>query len=56
MFADANLTIPVDGRILKNFTIEDLDENSIKQYRRRFEQWNPDHVWNALPEDKFLGN
>ena len=54
MFADANLTSPVDGRILKNFTIEDLDENSIKQYRRRFEQWNPDHVWNALPEDKFL--
>ena len=54
MFADANLTSPVDGRILKNFTIEDLDENSIKQYRRRFEQWNPDHVWNALPVDKFL--
>ena len=54
MFADANLTSPVDGRILKNFTIEDLDENSIKQYHRRFEQWNPDHVWNALPEDKFL--
>ena len=54
MFADANLASPVDGRILKNFSKEDLDESSIKQYRRRFEQWNPDHVWNALPEDKFL--
>ena len=54
MFADANLANPVDGRILKNFGKEDLDEDSIKQYRRRFEQWNPDHVWNALPEDKFL--
>ena len=54
MFADANLASPVDGRILKNFGKEDLDEDSIKQYRRRFEQWNPDHVWNALPEDKFL--
>ena len=54
MFADANLASPVDGRILKNFSKDDLDSDSIKQYRRRFEQWNPDHVWNALPEDKFL--
>ena len=54
MFADANMASPVDGRILKNFGKEDLDEDSIKQYRRRFEQWNPDHVWNALPEDEFL--
>ena len=54
MFADANLSSPVDGRILKNYGKEDLDADSIKQYRRRFEQWNPDHVWNALPEDQFL--
>ena len=54
MFADANLASPVDGRILINFSKEDLDHSSIKQYRRRFEQWNPDHVWNSLPEDKFL--
>ena len=31
-----------------------MDIDSIKQYRRRFEQWNPDHVWNALSEDEFL--
>ena len=54
MFADANLASPVDGRILKNFSKDDLDGASIRHYRRRFEQWNPDHVWNALPEDKFL--
>ena len=54
MFADANLANPVDGRILENFSNDDLDADSIKQYRRRFEQWNPDHVWNSLPEDKFL--
>ena len=54
MFADANLSSPIDGRILKNFGKEDLDPESIKQYRRRFEQWNPDHVWNALSEDVFL--
>ena len=54
MFADANLSNSVDGRILKNYGLDDLDADSIRQYRRRFEQWNPDHVWNSLPEDKFL--
>ena len=54
MFADANLASPVDGRILKNFNKKDLDTDSIKQYRQRFVQANPDHVWNALSEDKFL--
>ena len=54
MFADANVANPADGRILKNYGKEDLDEQSIKQYRRKFEQYNPDHVWNTLPEDEFL--
>ena len=54
MFSDANLTETVDGRILKNFGRADLDARSIQQYRRRFEQWHPNHVWNALPEDAFL--
>ncbi len=54
MFSDANLTSTIDGRILKNYSKEDLDADSIRQYRRKFEQWNPDHVWNALPDDEFL--
>ena len=54
MFADANISNPVDGRIMENYGKDDLDPTSIMQYRRRFEQWNPDHVWNALPEDQFL--
>ena len=54
MFSDANLTNTADGRILKNYSKKDLDADSIRQYRRRFEQWNPDHVWNALSEDEFL--
>ena len=54
MFADANLASPIDGRILKNFSKDDLDPASIQQYRRRFEQWNPEHVWIKLPDDQFL--
>ena len=54
MFSDANIADPVDGRIMENFGKEDLDSASIMQYRRKFEQWNPDHVWNTLSEDQFL--
>ena len=54
MFADANLANPIDGRILKNFGIVDLDPASIKQYRRLFEQAQPDHVWNVLSDHDFL--
>ena len=54
MFADANLSSLADGRILKNFGKDDLDADSIKQYRRKFEQWNPDHVWNVLSDNEFL--
>ena len=54
MFADANLASPIDGHILKNYGIEDLDMNSVKQYRRLFEQAQPDHVWNVLSDQAFL--
>jgi len=54
MFADANLANPIDGRILINYGKEDLDETSIKQYRRKFEQSKPDHVWNTLSDEEFL--
>ena len=54
MFADANTGISADGRILKNYTIDDLDRTTIQQYRRLFQQSNPDHVWNRLSEEEFL--
>ena len=54
MFADANIGVSADGRILKNFSIEDLDKTTIQQYRHLFLQSNPDHVWNRLSEEEFL--
>ena len=54
MFADANLASPIDGRILKNYGMDDLDMESVKQYRRLFEAAQPDHVWNVLPDQAFL--
>ena len=40
---------PADSRILPNFRIEDLDAETIRQYRNRFSARNPNHAW--LNED-----
>ena len=40
---------PADSRILPNFGIEDLDAETIRQYRNRFSARNPNHTW--LNED-----
>jgi len=36
---------PIDSRILKYFTINDLDLQSIQQYRQRFASFRPTHPW-----------
>jgi ATP-dependent DNA helicase RecG len=40
---------PADSRILSNFTVADLDAETIRQYRNRFSARNLNHVW--LNED-----
>ncbi len=40
---------PADRRILDNFDLNDLDPNSLKQYRQRFASYKPTHPW--LNED-----
>ncbi len=44
----------IDGKILTNMSIEDFDEESIKQYRFLFEAKRPGHVFLSMPENKFL--
>ena len=36
MFADADISRPADGRILKNFSWDDIDRPSLNQYRLLF--------------------
>lgn len=36
MFADADISRPADGRILKNYSWEDIDKPSLEKYRRLF--------------------
>jgi ATP-dependent DNA helicase RecG len=40
---------PADSRILKHFSLADLDHNSVQQYRQRFASHKPTHPW--LGED-----
>ena len=54
MFADADESHPADGRILKNYTIEDIDTDSLNRYRQLFKLSSPDHPWLALDDIELL--
>lgn len=45
-----------DGGLLTNYTMEDIDINSLRSYRIEFEHRNPDHVWNGDDDQTFLRN
>src|SRR5574344_71843 len=54
MFADADTSRPVDSRILKNYSMDDIDKNSLSQYRQLFAIAKPDHPWLAEGDLEFL--
>ena len=43
-----------DGGILIDYTMDDIDLNSLRSYRIEFEHRNPDHVWNGEDDLTFL--
>ena len=54
MFADANVSNPADSRILRNYTIDDLDMESLQQYRQLFATARPNHPWLGFDDKKLL--
>lgn len=50
MFADADVSRPADSRILKNYSLDDIDKASLQQYRQLFSIAKPDHPWLALTD------
>ena len=54
MFADADESHPIDGRILKNYTMEDIDRDALNRYRQLFKLSSPDHPWLALEDVELL--
>ena len=45
-----------DGFLIEGFTLDDIDDESLKLYRTEFELKNPDHVWNSNDNKTFLSN
>jgi predicted HTH transcriptional regulator len=54
MLADADLTTHPDSRVLEAFTLDDIDKNSLKQYRQLFAVAKPGHAWLSLEDKDFL--
>ena len=50
MFADANDSTPADSRILTNYSLNDLDKDSLQQYRQLFAIARPNHPWLGLDD------
>ena len=54
MFADADEQHPADSRILKNYTMDDIDMETIRAYRQKFSISSPDHPWLILNDIDLL--
>ena len=54
MYADANVLVSADSRILDNYTFDDIDKASLDQYRRLFDLAKPGHAWLALDDISLL--
>lgn len=55
MLRDANES-GNDGSLLKGYTMDDIDLNSLRSYRIEFEHRNPEHIWNGEDDKTFLKN
>lgn len=54
MLADADDAHPQDSHILTNYSIDDIDTLSLKQYRQYFTSRQPAHPWLALTDIELL--
>lgn len=54
MIADSDDNHPRDSRILSNYTIDDVDPETLAQYRRLFATVKPSHPWLSLNDMELL--
>ncbi len=45
-----------DGGLLEGYTMDDIDDKTLRSYRIEFENRNPDHIWNGDDDISFLRN
>ncbi len=53
MIRDAAEATP-DMKIIEEFSIEELNQDTIRAYRRRHQLYSPHHPWEELPNDQYL--
>ncbi len=54
MIADSDDAHPQDARILEGFSMDDIDGESLKQYRQLFATSHPNHPWLLLDDRQLL--
>ena len=54
MYADADVNRPADSRILSNYTMDDIDQETLQHYRQLFKISSPDHPWHQLSDLELL--
>mgnify|MGYP001531955638 FL=1 len=54
MIADSDESHPRDSRILCNYSMEDIDKETLTQYRQLFANLKPSHPWLSLNDLEFL--
>jgi len=55
MLADQS-DLPMDSKVLENFGMDDINADSISNYRERFASLKPMHPWIGLNNKEFLSN
>lgn len=53
MFRDQNAE-GVDDMVIEHYTMEDVDADTLRAYRMRFQNENGDHIWNTYDDRHFL--
>lgn len=57
MYSDANnMKASADSRILRGYTMEDIDKPTLQQYRRAYNRKHENHPWADATDMKFLEN
>ena len=54
MIADSDESHPRDSRILANYSMDDIDHETLTQYRQLFANLKPTHPWLSLNDLEFL--
>ena len=54
MFADADDQHPADSRILKNYSMADIDTEALMKFRQLLKLSSPDHPWLSFDDIEFL--